>query len=535
MRNCIYKLILTLLLTFASNSIANAQRQPWLMGDDIRQMVFVHHDLASGEYWMMDIDGNQISSKYPFMEKVRNESKVAIFKNKSGKFGVIGPDGKELIPPQYDDARIFIGPDINKDAHIALTKKSKTALFDQNGTKIIDFKYSELDESYHKGAILATTADKKALINATNLNTILPIDKYDDIQLINDRYVMASCKGKYGIVSFIDGNVLAPFEFSAANVSEYVPAWSNNETASSTILLDGPDGKYMFHEGKLTFVSNVGDVNVCSNGIAQVQYDGGRYFVDENGEVTRDDDLTRMILLTNEGTRVFESSKGKTPGMKMTDINDRVLLTAANGLTSPEWIDDLKMFRMKKGNKIAFVKPNGKISIPALYTASDNSRRGAIEYTDSRLVVMKNGKTGVIDPNNKVIIPFNYKYILPHLDLNGAIDYYKALANGKWCILSPAGKVIISPKANNIVDYDIKYIETPYTGGKYMIENPKTKSFDIYNDAGKLLGKSEMTEWWARDNDNSITSNNYYENWTPQQCADEFFITYNSYYAKTKK
>ena len=114
-----------------------------------------------------------------------------------------------------------------------------------------------------------------------------------------------------------------------------------------------------------------------------------------------------------------------------------------------QWGIEDDVFAVMKNGKVGYMNIQGKLLVPTVYDSMQDpddkyDETWAESPSQNRIVVSKNGKLGIIDTSNKVIMPFTNKY-------NSIESFSEGMApvmskSYKWGFIDTDGKEVISPK-----------------------------------------------------------------------------------------
>jgi hypothetical protein len=166
--------------------------------------------------------------------------------SKNGKKGMVNKNGKEIIPPKYDDIHDFSESFasvklngkwgfINENDRIVIDIKydkayffkngmadveinGKTGIIDKRGNYIIQPKYDDINGFSEDGFAEVTLNGKWGLINR-NGDIVVDI-KYDDIRKFENGYARVVLNGKCGFVNQ-SGRLVIPCQYTGAEDFEY--------------------------------------------------------------------------------------------------------------------------------------------------------------------------------------------------------------------------------------------------------------------------------------------------------------------------
>jgi len=131
----------------------------------------------------------------------RNKNGAFLEVNKGGMFGIILPNGKISIEPEYSNLRTVDGMDGNE--YFVIQKMGKTYVKDLQNRDIISTGFADI--TYDRGGFVITNDNKLKGYYFTDNKVIQP--KYQEIQKIPgmNYFVITTASGKKGYVS-TDGN-----------------------------------------------------------------------------------------------------------------------------------------------------------------------------------------------------------------------------------------------------------------------------------------------------------------------------------------
>lgn len=302
---------------------------------------------------------------------------------KDEKWGVIDNKGNIIIDPSY--AEMLVIPDNEKDVFICnydidnktgeyktkvLNKKNKTIFTEYEQVEALE-NYDEGQNVWYEKNVLKVRKDGKyGLINFKGIN-ILECE-YDDIYTLKgiENSIIIEKDSKLGLVDDT-GRIIIDSEYS-----EILPV--GTESGHGYITIDS-QGKY----GVISYSKE----QVLENKYEYIeQMYGKNYYV------------------------VKENKKQKVINYKGEDI----LITG---------YDEIKAILQKQPQGVIFIKDNkygvmeftGKVLIQPQYTKIK-------ELSNGYLVAEKDGKSGIIDTLNNILLPFDYLTI----DYNKKADLYIA-------------------------------------------------------------------------------------------------------------
>ena len=111
------------------------------------------------------------------------------------------------------------------------------------------------------------------------------------------------------------------------------------------------------------------------------------------------------------------------------------------------------IFAVLKNGKVGYMNTKGKLVVPAVYDVMSDpddkyDETWSEPVADGRILVSKGGKLGVIDTNNKTILPFNNKYQTIESFSEGMAPVMSK--SSKWGFIDKDGKEVIAPQYDGI-------------------------------------------------------------------------------------
>ncbi len=123
-----------------------------------------------------------------------------------GKWGMVTPEGEELIPLAYSKIHVL------KTNQFMVQKKGKWGLLNGQGKELIPVLYDEFDYRPKKDIFFVNKGGKWGIVSIKK-GILLP-PKYEDLYTLPNRNYLVKQKGLWGIVA-AGGRVLVPLEYSS--------------------------------------------------------------------------------------------------------------------------------------------------------------------------------------------------------------------------------------------------------------------------------------------------------------------------------
>lgn len=443
---------------------------------------------------------------------------LRIIVDKKGKVGFSDTNGNEIIKCQYESAAPF------ENGVAIVTKSKKSGMIDAMGNVLLPLKYSKITR-WNDNLYLVTSGKKLGLVSNDGKVVLKPsytqISKpncYGRALIAAGGKTMKSDKStymlgaKYGIID-ADGNVLVPakykalYEFAVQPASKFVNAgaallvsvhsttdtlitdcsylgYNTQLSASQAGVMDGHGQVllknkkyatvYMPQSGMIAYRDNknkkemsFGYYNIETGKEIQVGRFAASYSNWTHGN------FTGNIAVVNNGVIAsFIDKEGKTirtgyseAGYNATsklwkalnasqtwDIfdengNDVTVLSGFESLLFPVGVNDVELFTVEKNAKSGCIDRNGNVAVPFEYDDATGLHYGVVG-------VRKGDKWGAVSHENKLVIPIEYtNFKLPNecgtidfwVQKNDKLYYHLNTASGK---LSDKGY----PSVNNFHD-----------------------------------------------------------------------------------
>ena len=343
--------------------------------------------------------------------------KTEIKKNGFSRYGAINEDGKEIIPPIYDDVSNFY------KGYTIVRKNHKCGIVDSTGKIIVPIKYYRV---WRFNGNLAAVLNKNKFAFVDKTGKQVTDLKYDDFQYVEEGFYAVKMNNKWGYINSYGKEVITNMKY---------------------------DNVYQF-----------------KNGRAEVTLNYKKGLIDTNGKEIVPLIYDEIVRLDNGFVDVAKYVEGS-------DVMNHALVNEKTGkmITSLEY-DFLdygyksgmpfrnKVARIIKNNKVGLVDENGKLIIPLIYDAIDSM--------GDMYAVFKNNKYGFVDGKAKIIIPIenDFKNEEEFYDeISGVDAYFSSLL-----LLSRNHKYGFADRRGSIVT-PIKYdsVKRRYFGGAFVSINKK--------------------------------------------------------------
>jgi len=382
------------------------------------------------------------TGKYDFIDTYSDDCKAVVV-GKNGKYGYINQKGVEITPLKYDWA-MRLSWDVGK-----VRLDGKWGLVNVHGKEITSLVYDKITGGKDP---IVKMGKKYGIINADTGELLTPV-KYDRIEnrlqidLINRKELARVKLGrKWGCINS-SGEEIIPLKYEEIEICQ-------QEKPRISAKLDG---KWGFIEEDGTEVTNFeyDDVEFFCNGLARVMKNGKFGFINTKGEVV-------IQLVYDDCERHFYN---------IHYYKERIL---------PIWV--------KRGDKYGFIDISGNVKVEPIY--EQVKQFGYLGEKISLAAAVLNGAAGFIDETGKITIPFMYE---PDLDNKTGYQFNDGFANVKF-----AGKWgVIDAQNREVVPFIYEKIH-PDTGFRIAVRKGK-----------KILIDSKGKEWKKKKNPSARTFKEY--------------------------
>lgn len=406
---------------------------------------------------------------------------------KGNKYGIINPEGKFVLPIQFDDITEWAESTYRvakggkwKDGVLS---NEKYGLADVSGKIVVKPEYEEL--AMLTGGVAAARKGKKYGFISDRLQWVVPVE-YEAVGSFNEQglvWVNKGCKldgatvngGKYGVFDS-KGNNIVPVKYSSLGTFyKWKKVYTNkelekfkgnlrylhseggshhllarkdidNELYSPLVMTDygeiyastsanGSGNGVWTSEGTMVVAPGAyKHAYGVSDGMVLVQTKGGNYnYVD----------VTSGRLISNRG---FKDAWNFRNGVAVIQENEGYYLIDKSGEKITTGYDYISPARnevhiVKKGDKYGAISSSGQPILMAEYDAV----RPISE--DRILVKAKNGLYGFADKTGKMVIKPTYKSAASFRHGWASV----CDANGNWGDIDPDGKVMVPLKWDNTI------------------------------------------------------------------------------------
>ena len=293
----------------------------------------------------------------------------------NGKWGFVDKDGREVIPPKYDDAESFS----EGLARVELNKKY--GFVDKDGSEVIPLKY-DYAETFSEGLAGVKLNGKCGFVDKDG-REVIPL-KYDNAESFSEGLSRVKLNEKYGFVDK-DGREVIPLKYDyAGSFSEGLSRVELNEKWG---FIDKDERKVI--PLKYDYAWRF------SEGLAMVELNEKRGFVDKDGR--------EVIPLKYDYTEIFSE------GLARVKLNGKCGFVDKDGreVIPLKYGDAWNFYEglawVELNQKCGFVDKDGREVIPLKYDHAGN-------FSEGLAWVELNEKYGFVDKDGREVIPLKYDY-----------------------------------------------------------------------------------------------------------------------------
>ena len=330
------------------------------------------------------------------IDSIFSTSNVFYHVIKNGKHGIYYKSGKKCIPIEYDDIkRLYTN-------YWLTTKDGKVGLCWSNGNQIFPTNYKDISilrrEEYGKYDFFIVKKDKYTILNSHG-KAIFPT-QYDEIRQHNDYYILENSSGTDCL--FNSGELV-----KGILVDYYVAPFLHQENGQTKKyydfkkgdlwgIIDG-DGRIhipALYQEHLRFVYNCNEnLSLC----LVANYKGKRGIINFKNEIVLPFKYNR--IMETEIRNIFEIET--TKGLQLFNLQSKRIITPSyyENCTS----DTNYIYLSKAHFKTPFDPQKEQIILPWEYSTVYNIP-GSHNFA-----VKKDGLFGVVNSENKVLVPFIYE------------------------------------------------------------------------------------------------------------------------------
>lgn len=394
---------------------------------------------------------------------------------KNGLWGCINHEGKQIIPCEYNHELCPII--IEGEVYIPITNRSTglRGVLNAYGKTIIPCEYKDieiLEYSYPKKYHLLFVQNVNGKWGAINVKgeIVIPII-YDEPQ--------SGKPSNLGLVFFRKGDKWGGFNENGKNVLPFIFNYSAQQpmftkqnvivqTMDKTWLacdkngnkkklnMDSQDELHIYPDDNILIANTPGKGEALFD-VASNKYVSGRF------------DQIKL-----EYQRKFVADVETTNGFKSFIINDKGQRISSNEYDEVDYLD-YGYLEVKKGNRYGVIDYNDRIIVPFEYENFNDINT----LTPNLFVVSKNGKAGIVNLNNQIVLDFLYDGV----SIDEKTKLLEVSNDNKYNFLDDKWNLAIS-WVNDELNYEIEKYHYLYSIEKSDVDENipynSTKNNDTY-------------------------------------------------------
>lgn len=393
---------------------------------------------------MVHADGEDVAAKYdieillaPCVDSLEKPQDGMIRFESNEKYGYLNEDFKEVIPAKYDyssdfhDGLAYVEKEIGSEA--------LEGVIDRNGNVIFPFEYADI--RYFKDGIAVVRKKypdgryKEGVVDKTG-RLVLPTE-YDEIKPFSNGLSVVSKDGKYGVTD-LNGTMVIPLG------DDKITIWDGGQITS--VSKEGSEKYWVIDkDGKVVPSDEYEEIYPFVEDMALFQKDGKWGYIDRSGE--------QAIPAIYDNADVFSE------GMAL----------------------------VQQGDKCAYINKSGDTVLPFEYDIDKvlyNSR-----FYNDFAKVYKNGKYGVIDKTNAVVIPLEYDGIDDYqFSMLSEYGITPVVKDGNYGLADANGNLVVDCTLPSLsYDYLSSPIE-PFSDG-YAFFTDGEGNYGIVSTAGEITAR----------------------------------------------
>ena len=486
---------------------------------------------------------NNILERYYEIEKIEKYNYFIL--KEENNYGVINAKGDIVLDSEYE--RIII-PNPTKDIFICykdtnniILNSNKEQMFSEyEKVEPIRLKNTSSDLAYEKSVLTYKSGDKYGLMDFDGKTLTKPI--YESIESISYREgeLLVKKDGKYGVIN-INGYVMVKPEYDEIISDDYYDEEEEYKLSGYIVGIKHDDGikyGYINYKGKLELKEQYNEISR----VTKIQDKSSVYLIArkdvqfgllKNGKEILQYEYQNIEY--DDKTNIFILEKTKKYGVS--NLNGDIIIPVDN--TEIE-IKGIYIYAKKGENKYVYntdgqivdidfnktiidtTNKNYKITIN---TSNDRSLYGIVDSNNTQIVEEKylyiqyaygnyfivcgeNGKLGVIDEKENIIIDFNYDVVEKLQDKN--IIQAVNLQNNVTQIYSSNLEKVLEIN-NATIQSQRDYVKVYSKDELIYLDNNGNivQNTNILNN--KLFAKKENEMWGFADKENQFKVNAQYE------------------------
>ncbi len=426
-----------------------------------KMLDFTHYDLEFEQYarlvcedcnWGYLSASGQISvqPKYTFARDFLNGVGIVACRD---KWGTVAPDGKVLVPCQYDMIQFLD----NTDNHILQVYRvnEKYGLIDTLGQLAVKLQYDEIG-SFSEGLLAVKANGLWGFVDAAGEERIAC--RYRAVGDFSEG-LAAVKEGRYWGYINQEGELVIPPRFLRCGAFKEGKAW---------FYENGHYG-YINRKGEVVIPPRFERAHTFEQGVARVMQDKRYGLIDSSGK----------FILKPRYIKIYPFDPQYSLA-KVSYGNDRLRYGLINRrgtlLTAPNDYRDIQPFSeglaaVKHKDSYGFISPSGKLVIPARFSKVS-------AFSEGRAVARLNGRCGYINPQGEIVIEPAFSRCLDFHE-GRAVVY---MGNRKAGLIDSQGNMLIRPGINRLYHFSDGHGLVRDANYRFYFITEKAGAYDGYYD-----------------------------------------------------
>lgn len=461
----------------------------------------------------------------------------------NGKSGVIDKTGKTIIEPQYEyiqipnpEQAVFVCYESNNTSKV-LNGNNKEILTKYKNIQAISNNNTSINNTYQTQVLRYCVDGKYGLISISGKEIVPAI--YESIETLEykDGILKVKKDGKYGLID-INGNEIVKTEFNSIATDGYYNIDSKYDKAGYIINIRTDEGYrygYINYKGRQildTIYTNIKRITELKddNLIYLITYNNGKAGVLKNGQTLIENEYENIefdsvnnifVLQKNAKQGVYDLEGNMILPIQYENITFAGKYLNANKDGKLLVFDVTGTLQNEDSYKSLDTVADGKYSITInrsnQYGVIDSNKTNIlenkysyIEYTfDNYFIVSLEGKSGVLDANNNIIIPVE-KDIIQNIRGTNMIQVIDSATNTSEFYNKKMEKVATQNDARIYIKDNYIEVASANNIEYFDFDGNKQEANKIFN-GNKIFAKQQDGKWGYVDKDGNTVVEFKYE------------------------
>ena len=461
----------------------------------------------------------------------------------NGKSGVIDKTGKTIIEPQYEyiqipnpEQAVFVCYESNNKSKV-LNGNNKEILTKYKNIQAISNNNTSINNTYQTQVLRYCVDGKYGLISISGKEIVPAI--YESIETLEykDGILKVKKDGKYGLID-INGNEIVKTEFNSIATDGYYNIDSKYDKAGYIINIRTDEGYrygYINYKGRQildTMYTNIKRITELKddNLIYLITYNNGKAGVLKNGQTLIENEYENIefdsvnnifVLQKNAKQGVYDLEGNMILPIQYENITFAGKYLNANKDGKLLVFDVTGTLQNEDSYKSLDTVADGKYSITInrsnQYGVIDSNKTNIlenkysyIEYTfDNYFIVSLEGKSGVLDANNNIIIPVE-KDIIQNIRGTNMIQVIDSATNTSEFYNKKMEKVATQNDARIYIKDNYIEVASANNIEYFDFDGNKQEANKIFN-GNKIFAKQQDGKWGYVDKDGNTVVEFKYE------------------------